>query len=144
MMPDLDELRSKLTYNPLTGQFFRLSGKEAGCSVGRYVRVRFQGSRYQAHRLAWYYVYGEDPGDLQIDHINGDKQDNRIENLDLVTARENTRRHRRQLKRTLPEGVYHTYYDKYMAQARVDGKQKHLGVFSCPQQAHQAYLRAIK
>lgn len=144
MMPDLDELRSKLTYDPSTGRFFRLSGKEAGCFTGRYVRVRFRSVRYQAHRLAWYYVYGQDPGDLQIDHINGDKQDNRIENLDLVTARENTRRHRRQLERTLPEGVYHTYYEKYMAQARVDGKQKHLGVFSCPQQAHQAYLKAIQ
>ena len=143
MMPDLEDLRSNLHYEPSSGRFFRLSGKEAG-SRDRYVRVRFRGIRYLAHRLAWYYVHGEDPGELQIDHINGDKHDNRIENLDLVTARENTRRHRRLTPRDLPEGVYRTYYDKYMAQVKVNGRRKHLGVFTCPQQAHKAYLEAIQ
>ena len=143
-MPDLEQLRSELRYEPSSGRFFRLSGKEAGAYGGRYARVRFHGTRYLAHRLAWYYAYGEDPGELQIDHINGDKHDNRIENLDLVTARENTRRHRRQTPRDLPEGVYRTYYDKYMAQAVINGKQKHLGVFACPQQARQTYLEAIQ
>ena len=143
-MPDLEDLRSHLRYEPSSGRFFRQSGKEAGCYTERYARVRFRGTRYLAHRLAWYYVYGKDPGELQIDHLNGDRHDNRIGNLDLVTARENTRRHCRKLVRDLPEGVQRTYYDKYMAQASVNGKQKHLGVFSCPQQAHQAYLEAIQ
>ena len=44
--------------------------------------------RYR-HRVIWYYFNGEIPEGMQIDHINGDKTDNRLENLRLVTPKEN-------------------------------------------------------
>jgi hypothetical protein len=52
-----------------------------------YLRITVLGKSYYAHRLAWFYMNGEWPD--QIDHINGIKSDNRIENLRNVTVQQN-------------------------------------------------------
>lgn len=44
---------------------------------------------FARHRVIWFYFNGEIPKGMQIDHINGDKTDNRLENLRLVTPKEN-------------------------------------------------------
>jgi hypothetical protein len=53
-----------------------------------YIRVHIDGINYRAHRLIWKLHYGTEPPDI-IDHINGIKDDNRIENLREVTIGEN-------------------------------------------------------
>jgi len=65
-------------------------GQEAGnfCKNG-YRRVRFDGEPYQTHRIIWKLLYGEDPA--EIDHINGNRSDNRITNLRSVCHYENMR-----------------------------------------------------
>ena len=69
-------------------------GKEVGCydkDTG-YCRVGFQGKYYYVHRIVWEFHNGKVPKDMQIDHINGKRADNRIENLQLVTPRQNQQR----------------------------------------------------
>ena len=57
-----------------------------------YVRLRTSyKSTYFLHRLVWEVFNGEIPENMQIDHINNDRTDNRLENLQLVTCSENNK-----------------------------------------------------
>ena len=54
-----------------------------------YWRIYLFGGEHQAHRLMYYVATGKDPSHLYVDHKNQDTLDNRIENLRLVTTKEN-------------------------------------------------------
>lgn len=95
----LSALRSSLSYDPETGIFLRLrtSSPNPAVRVGRsagniqnngYRIIRVGGQRFLAHRLAWFWVYGEWPNEL--DHYNRNKDDNRIGNLREASRAENT------------------------------------------------------
>ena len=98
-----EDVRRELNYDPETGEFTRKTsffktriGERAGSiskSTG-YVVIAVCGAQYLAHRLAWLYVYGCWPS-LHIDHINGEKTDNRIANLREATNGENMQNQRR-------------------------------------------------
>jgi hypothetical protein len=89
ILPILDRAKEMLDYDPETGVFTwrkphrrpHLAGKEAGgsCSQG-YRRIKIDGTLYSGHRLAWAWFHNEEPP-VEVDHINQDKSDNRIENL---------------------------------------------------------------
>lgn len=72
------------------------AGKETLiCDTGiGYLRARILGKSYLAHRVIWAYHYGEWPSD-QIDHINHDRSDNRIENLRVVSQMVNAKNQKR-------------------------------------------------
>jgi hypothetical protein len=143
---DQQYLHELFDYNLETGVFTWkkikhnfLKGKVAGClhSSG-YIQIRIKDKNYQAHRLAWMMHYGEDPKDLFIDHINGNKTDNRICNLRLATNQQNQRNNK-------SKGFYwNKQKKKWKAHIRVEGKLKHLGLFDCPLLARLAYEKASK
>lgn len=88
-------LRERIDYNPVTGQFFSVQGSRFGEPIGArasngYIKIGVNKRSYLAHRLAWLYVHGKWP-DHTIDHINGNRADNRIENLRDMTLRDNIR-----------------------------------------------------
>lgn len=102
------ELRSYFSYNPDTGVIVRRmdsatgpgkTGDVAGHVTKRgYVRIKHKCKSLHAHRLAWIIIHGSVVGD--IDHINGDKSDNRLCNIRLVNAKENARNRARSSKNT--------------------------------------------
>lgn len=96
---------------------------------------------YKAHRLAWLVVYSIWPRD-QIDHINGVKDDNRIDNLREATNAENKRNSERYTNSTSGyKGVsYHKDRKKFQAYCQSScGIQRYLGLFSTDVEAARAY-----
>lgn len=92
-----DRLRELLHYDPASGNFTYLVRAARGTPIGSiagsvnsegYRNIRVDGRTYKAHRLAWLYVKGAWPVGM-IDHINGDRADNRFGNLREVTRSEN-------------------------------------------------------
>ena len=93
-------LKSVLYYDKDTGLFtWKISNKKGHVKEGKlagskdnrgYVKIQINKKDYTAHRLAWFYIYGEWPKQV-IDHINRIKFDNRIENLRDVSVLENNK-----------------------------------------------------
>lgn len=79
--------------------------------------------------------------DMDVDHINGDTRDNRLENLEYVTHRENVRRGRTSAKsgRVWPLGVSKRH-KKFRAHCSYKGQKFNLGTYDTPEEAHDAYL----
>jgi citrate synthase len=124
-------LKENLHYNKTTGCFTRLSnGKIAGClDKDGYVIIKINKKNMKAHRLAWLYVHGEFPEE-QIDHINRDRSDNRIENLRCVSAQENSYNKSKYSNSGYCVGVtWSGTSNKWHSRISVDKKEIHLGYF---------------
>lgn len=121
------------------------AGNVAGTKHRRgYVNICLYGKRYGAHRVVWLHVNGEWPKH-EIDHVNGDKGDNRIENLRDITHTENTQNiraaHGRNSCGVL--GVTRRKTDgRYVASICVERRSRILGTFDDAQEAHAVYLAA--
>lgn len=150
-------VRELLHYDPATGVFTRKVRLAQRHNVGDradflitggnnegYCRVSFDSKRYLAHRVAWLYVHGSWPK-LDIDHINGNKRDNRLANLrevDRSTNLENQRKPRFENTSSGFLGVTLRKKRRYVARIQVHGKNIYLGVFDSGIEAHAAYLVA--
>lgn len=149
-----DRLRELLDYDQDTGQFTWVnnsrSGMKAGDAAGTvhpkgYTRIKLDKKLYSAHRLAWLYVYGAYPNE-QIDHVSGDKADNRLSNLRLATNAQNAwNRGKPKTNSTGFKGVYfNKAHQKFYARITVHGKKIHVGAFDAPEAAHLAYIEASR
>ena len=103
-----------------------------------YLQVKIGKRNYKIHRLVWLYVHGAWPADL-IDHINGDRTDNRICNLREATNTQNLMNSKVQARNTCGEkGVTWRERDKrWIAACRANGKQNYLGSFFSADEAIQ-------
>lgn len=151
-----EELKSVLSYDPDSGEFTWLVmpngrvkvGSRAGTACSNnYFRIKVYGRKYQAHRLAWLYVHGAFPPDkLEIDHINGDKLDNRISNLRLATRFQNQANVKLGPTNTSgAKGVHwHKREKRWRAVIGSHGKKHYLGSFTSVALAKAAYDAAAK
>jgi hypothetical protein len=145
----VDSLKRLLHYDPLTGVFTVLTkaprrkvGDVAGCYCRGYLRIHIGGFGYQAHRLAWLYVYGDWPKH-DIDHINGIRDDNRIANLRDVPKGINIQ-NQKAAHHGSQSGLLGVSWNKrkWRAKITLNGQIKYLGHYDNKYEAHEAYLKA--
>lgn len=144
-----ERLAQVLAYDPDTGAFTWLvtlgAKRPKGSIAGSltpcgYRAIHIDGQRYPAHWLAWFYVHGEWPA-VQIDHINCERDDNRIANLRPCTKSENQQNRRPQANKHAP-GVYRTG-NRYLAKIwQPGGRRLYLGSYPSVEAAAKAYADA--
>ena len=144
-------LYSDISYNEKDGNFYHTKNRnkaKSGDIVGwldgnGYRIIQLGGRRYKAHRLSWFASYGRWP-DKYLDHINGVKDDNRIENLREVEQSQNLQNisSKTSKNKTGFVGVYKCPTGKYYAMIMKDRKYLYLGRFASAELAHAARQKA--
>jgi len=149
-----EELRSIFEYNPFTGvarwkegRSNMVQGSLAGCLHGSgYKVVTINSKSQKLHRVIWIMLFGDIPDGFYIDHINGNKIDNRLENLRLATNSQN------QQNRPAPKNstsgyrgvTWHKQVNKWMARICIKGERKTIGFFDTAEDAYEAYKKEAK
>lgn len=128
---------------PRKGHGAELVGAVAGSQrPDGYLSIGLLGRSYLAHRLAWFYVYGEWP-ENHIDHIDGRKSNNKISNLRKATASQN---HQNKYKAASNSGLVGVSWCKregrWRAYIKADGVMRSLGYHKTKEEARAAYLKA--
>lgn len=145
-------MREVFGYDKRTGELYYITGgnnRVAGASAGGvvtkgYIQVRVDGVAYMAHRIIWMWVKGKIP-DCEIDHRNGVKGDNRIENLREATDSQNSQNQHR-AKVTNKSGYLgvsrHRRKWRAIIKPSLGSKSIILGSFDSPEDASAAYQAA--
>lgn len=151
--PTGNEVKTLLSYSLESGIFTRLTRPARRTRVGEiagslsktgYLTICIRGKNYYCHRLAWLLMTGSWPIE-HIDHVNGDRIDNRWINLRAATPSQNQQnRLRLSVKNTSGfTGVYWSASTgKWAAEIKIDRIKVRLGYFDEPAAAHEAYARA--
>ena len=145
-----------ISYDPESGE---LSWKEKpnrniqiGQKIGRknswgHMTFTFRGRTCMVHRIAWLIATGALPSN-EIDHVDGDKENNRLSNLRDVTRninQQNLRRAHRSNKTGylgVSKAALNHPNRPWYASIKKDGKTRFLGYYDTPELAHQAYVKA--
>ncbi len=99
--------------------------------------IQIDGRSYRAHIICWALHYQSFPS-KQLDHINGVKDDNRIENLREVSNRQNSQNRNIHRHGKMP-GIYKSKTGKWVARVFVNGKRNYLGAYLTDIEAFTAY-----
>lgn len=147
-----ERLQELLHYDMRTGIFaWRVAppqkpnfiGREAGCiSPAGYRMIRIDRRLYRAHRLAWLYVYGIWPNN--VDHANGVKDDNRLANLRECTMSQNIANARLRKDNTSGHKGIWRENNSWTVEVWCHGKKHRVGVFRDLDQARAARAEAAE
>ncbi len=146
-----DRLLELFSYDEKTGWFTNWcsrgrarEGERAGSPTGHgYRRIIIDYEKHYEHRLAWLYVYGYMPNEL--DHIDGDQSNNAIANLRECSRSENNFNSERPTGLSGLTGAYLNRRSlQWFSQIQVRGRVIYLGTYATPEEAHEAYLTAVE
>jgi len=142
-----DLLKKHLSYNPDNGEFIRIGYFD---SWGNYVKknselnvfstegyliISIQGKRYKAHRLVFLYMNNNNLSDVEVDHIDGNRSNNKYSNLRVVVRTENMKN--KGLYSNSSTGVIGVsqFNGRFRARINLNGKRISLGLFDTIEEA---------
>jgi len=152
-LPSQERLQELFEYSVITGELYnrvtRHHSAPAGTNAGSlncrgYLCIQLDRTKYLVHRLVWRLVTGEDPGSLQIDHIDGDKTNNAWHNLRLATYNQNNQNAKRRSDSTTGYKGVRRDRSSFASNIQVQGRRHYLGNFHTPEEAHAAYCAAAE
>lgn len=145
-----EQVRKLFSYNSDTGVLTRKTapsnhvkiGDVAGSIRNGYLVTAIKNKAYLNHRIIFLHYYGYLP--KIIDHVNGVPNDNRIENLRACTHSQNSHNSgKRKNNRVGFKNVsIHRPKGKYLVQLVIDGKKRHIGLYSDINEANEAAIAA--
>lgn len=147
-LPPIEELKELLHYEPYTGLFrWKVDragkarvGSVAGCiTVKGYIVVKINEKHFKAHRLAWALYYNQDPGRVEVDHIDKNKSNNKIINLRLASRRGNCVNSGPRKNNKLGVKGISCENGKFRANIQKNGKNYHLGYYDTIEEASNVY-----
>ena len=145
-----ERLHKLYEYNPDTGLLMsRTYNKSVGYNHNGYLVVDIDGKHVKIHRIVWMMVHGKWPEPM-IDHINGNKKDNRLCNLREVSPKQNQENRTFGFSKSgLPKSGYkgvhwNRFTNKWVASIGHNKKVIYLGSFTDPQKASFAYRQAAQ
>ena len=133
----VDQRYMQSHFNYDDGKLIRTISDGPGSKVGHwewsinrsgYRKMKIKQATFEIHRLIWVMFNGYIPVGLQVDHINRDRLDNRIENLRLVTHRQNAENNSRNMS-GVPGVHWNRFERKWQAYFKVNGKTITVGRF---------------
>ena len=144
-LPSLEVVHNDFNYNPRTGELSYNMPRHAvvvgQLVTGPTVKIPASGPQYAVARVIWYWMTGEDPGHLLVDHQDGDHSNNRWNNLRLATPQQNM--FNREGYGKHPKGVVFkgdaNRKKPWSARIRINGKKVPLGDFYTMEEAAAAY-----
>lgn len=156
-MSDFVEINPGLWYEEKTGKPFSTKRSGSGnkgrtdfplralkAETNGYYRVRINGKTARYHRLVYEFFESEIPEKMVIDHIDGNKSNNLISNLQVLSVQKNLQKMTivSSNKSGFPGVHWHKTHNKWFVSIRTNGKPKHLGSFTSKLSAYSAYLEA--
>ena len=152
-LPTRKRLHELFKYDEVTGNLIRKISTSPNARVGDiagyinnsgYVFVSADSAQYLGHRIIWKMQNGDMPVEMDIDHIDGDRKNNILDNLRTVSRRENSlNRKMTKFNTSGCVGVYwHKDRGKWCAGIMVKQKHLYLGIFSRKEEAIQVRKEA--
>lgn len=144
-----ERLKELFRYDRETGDFLRIKGVRkaaAGVIAGTkalngYITISVDCKRYYAHRLAWLYMHGSMP--VQIDHKDRVRDNNVLSNLRAAdNSSNNANRISPRMKAKRSKGVRALPSGRFSATVKSGGVARHIGVYATEHDAAQAYDKA--
>jgi len=151
-LPPASDLWEIFDYKPLTGELVwkktrrtdRIGKVVGSLNKAGYLSTVVGGKMYQLHRLIWVWLYGSDPGAIEVDHKDRDKLNNRWYNLRLADWTQNRINSKIQSNnKTGVKGV-NKRGNSYVARIRIRNTRYYLGSFACLEDAADAYKKAAE
>jgi hypothetical protein len=136
---------SGLRWKKRQARCVKIGDVAGGTDSQGYRQVVLNGKKYKSHRVIWAMVNDADPGDLQIDHIDGNPLNNSLGNLRLATHAQNQCNQTKKASNNtsgIPGVSWHSGGQKWSAHIGTQGKRVHLGCFACKEEASMARREA--